>query len=109
MARHYNPQDFRGSELRNFKVHIYPDMTAANAAVATATARIIYVVSEGKYYGGIPGAWVSLGNPYNEAPDILTLTPRVDDPGAPTDGQIWLNGTDGKLRCRIGGVTVDLN
>lgn len=63
MARHYNAQDFRGGELRNFKVHIYPDMAAANADVASATARIIYVSEQGMLYGGIPGAWIPIGSP----------------------------------------------
>lgn len=31
------------------------------------------------------------------------------DPAAPIDGQFWINGTAGKFRARINGLTVDLN
>lgn len=38
-----------------------------------------------------------------------SLPPLTADPANLEDGDIWLNATDGKLRARIGGVTVDLN
>ncbi|ODT17923.1 MAG: hypothetical protein ABS35_24775 [Kaistia sp. SCN 65-12] len=39
----------------------------------------------------------------------VRLVPISADPPSPVDGDIWINSTAGRVRARIGGVTVDLN
>jgi hypothetical protein len=58
--RQYGSRDFRLAEHLNARVHIYASLEAANADLANAAARVIYVSSVGAFYGGIPGAWVPL-------------------------------------------------
>lgn len=45
----------------------------------------------------------------NATSAAIQLTPVTADPSVLANGNLWLNSTDGKLRIRIGGVTVDLN
>ena len=59
--RHYGAHDFNLGEIRRFRVHIYATLVAANADVATAEARFIYVVATQQAYFGKPGAWVEVG------------------------------------------------
>lgn len=59
--RHYGAHDFNLGELRRFRVHIYPTLAAANADVATAEARFIYITATQQAYFGKPGTWVEAG------------------------------------------------
>lgn len=40
---------------------------------------------------------------------LVRLIPQAADPSSPEDGDLWYNSTDGKIRARVGGVTIDLN
>lgn len=66
-------------EDRYVRVHIYPNMAAANADVATADARIIYVADLQTFFGGKPGAWVDLGS--GSGSGGSSIVPPVSNPG----------------------------
>ncbi len=41
--------------------------------------------------------------------DSIILDPLTADPSSPSDGELWCNSTDNKVRCQEGGVTKDLS
>lgn len=90
--------------------------TTVEAATITAGGdrRAMTVVAAGANGQGVQldvsggshtGLWI-VGNA-TRAPLLLAV--QAADPSSPSDGMVWINSTAGKVRARVGGLTVDLN
>lgn len=98
--RSYGHRDLKLGELRNFRVHLYSTTAALDADVATAEARIAYVLANNCFFFGKPGSWIQLGasSPFADTVDTPGDLPTSADTPAPIDGQVRVvldDGTNG--------------
>jgi len=82
VRRSLGTRDFRGAELRNARVHMYPTTVAMNGDAANSTGRIAYAADTERFYFGVNGAWIglSVGSLWGDQVDtIANLPPLVPD------------------------------
>lgn len=93
--KHSGTHDWQLGEMKNARVHIYPNMAAANADVSTSTARIIYVEDTAQVYYGRAGTWAPLSAsgtsggwlpPVGTVGDLAALTVIAGDAVVVVDG-----------------------
>lgn len=97
---HQGDIDFKLAEGRNLRLHTYPDLAAANADVASAPGRMIYVVSLKTAFFGMPGRWYPVGGLVQSAWGIAVNTPDDLAGVTTTDGEARIVINDPELNGR---------
>lgn len=86
---HFGDHDFKLGEARYLRLHQYATIEAANAELASAPGRMIYVTATKTAYFGMPGRWYPVGG--------LTINTWGDSVATPAD-LVGLITTEGEVR-----------